>query len=77
MDELAFRHDTFVDAAYEGLRFSRRRDLHGRALEALERRRTEGDGTLDAALALVLGFYFGSSASSRAQDETIRAVATR
>ena len=28
-------------------------------------------GTLDAALALVLGYYFGSSSSSRAKDATI------
>lgn len=29
-------------------------------------------GTLDSALGLVLAFYFGSSASSRAKDETIK-----
>jgi hypothetical protein len=29
-------------------------------------------GTLDAALMLVLGYYFGSSAGSAAKDETIK-----
>lgn len=31
-------------------------------------------GTLDAALGLVLSFYFGSSASSRSKDETIKSL---
>jgi hypothetical protein len=31
-------------------------------------------GMLDAALGLVLGFYFGSSSSSRAKDDTIQAL---
>jgi hypothetical protein len=34
-------------------------------------------GTLDAALGLVLAFYFGSSSSSRTKDETIKHVVTK
>ena len=33
-------------------------------------------GTLDAALALVLGYYFGSSASSARKSETIDKLAS-
>lgn len=34
-------------------------------------------GTLDLALGLVLGYYYGSSASSRTKDETIHAAMTQ
>jgi hypothetical protein len=33
-------------------------------------------GMLDAALGLVLGYYFGSSAGSKGKDDTIRALAS-
>ena len=42
MDELAFRHDVYVDTAYAGLSYRRRRGLHARAAEALETRKAEG-----------------------------------
>ena len=42
MDELAFRHDVYVDTAYAGLSYRRRRALHARAAEALETRKAEG-----------------------------------
>lgn len=32
-------------------------------------------GTIDAAIMLVLGYYFGTSASSRAKDETLATIA--
>jgi tetratricopeptide (TPR) repeat protein len=42
MDELAFRHDVYVDTAYAGLSYRRRRELHARAAEALLQRQAEG-----------------------------------
>jgi class 3 adenylate cyclase/tetratricopeptide (TPR) repeat protein len=38
-----FRHALIRDAAYEGLSFKRRRELHGRVAEALERRNGESE----------------------------------
>jgi predicted ATPase/class 3 adenylate cyclase len=40
-DELSFVHDLFRAVAYEGMSFRRRREVHGRAGDSLERRGTE------------------------------------
>jgi tetratricopeptide (TPR) repeat protein len=50
-----FRHALIRDAAYEGLSFSRRRELHGSVAEVIERR--EGDHPEDAAELLSLHFH--------------------
>jgi class 3 adenylate cyclase/tetratricopeptide (TPR) repeat protein len=51
---LAFRHDLIRATAYEGLSFRRRRIIHGRVAEALERR--AGDRADEAAALLSLHF---------------------
>lgn len=51
---LRFRHGMLRDAAYEGLSYARRRDLHARAGEILERRA----GTNTADIAGVLAVHF-------------------
>ncbi len=56
-DTLRFRHDLFRAAAYEGLSFRRRREIHARVGEALERR--AGDKTDEAAGLLSLHFLEG------------------
>jgi tetratricopeptide (TPR) repeat protein len=53
-DVLEFRHDLFRTAAYEGLSFKRRREIHGRVGAALERR--AGERTDEAAGLLSLHF---------------------
>lgn len=53
-ETLAFRHDLFRATAYEGLSFRRRREIHGRVGEALERR--AGDRVDDATAVLSLHF---------------------
>jgi predicted ATPase/class 3 adenylate cyclase len=50
-----FRHALIRDAAYEGLSFKRRHELHGRVAEVIERR--QGDRPDDAAELLSLHFY--------------------
>jgi class 3 adenylate cyclase/tetratricopeptide (TPR) repeat protein len=50
-----FRHALIRDAAYEGLSFKRRHELHGRVAEVIERR--QGDRPEDAAELLSLHFY--------------------
>jgi len=49
-----FRHALIRDAAYEGLSYKRRRELHGRVAAVIERR--QGEGPEDAAEALSLHF---------------------
>jgi class 3 adenylate cyclase/tetratricopeptide (TPR) repeat protein len=56
-DTLRFRHDLFRSAAYEGLSFRRRRDVHARIGAALERR--AGERTEEAAGLLSLHFLEG------------------
>lgn len=56
-DTLRFRHDLFRSAAYEGLSFRRRREIHARVGEALERR--AGERTDEAAGLLSLHFLEG------------------
>ncbi len=56
-DTLHFRHDLFRSAAYEGLSFQRRRDVHARVGAALERR--AGERTDEAAGLLSLHFLEG------------------
>ncbi|HWQ22802.1 MAG TPA: tetratricopeptide repeat protein [Gaiellaceae bacterium] len=50
-----FRHALIRDAAYEGLSFKRRRELHGRVAEVIERR--AGDRPEDAAELLSLHYH--------------------
>jgi class 3 adenylate cyclase/tetratricopeptide (TPR) repeat protein len=50
-----FRHALIRDAAYEGLSFKRRRDLHGRVAEVIERR--QAGRPEDEAQLLSLHFY--------------------
>jgi predicted ATPase/class 3 adenylate cyclase len=50
-----FRHALVRDTAYEGLPFARRRQLHGRLAETLERR--AGDGASAEAAVLSLHFF--------------------
>jgi adenylate cyclase len=57
-DELRFRHDLFRAVAYEALAVRRRREVHGRVAEALERRAAEN---VDA-FAAVLSLHFFSAA---------------
>jgi tetratricopeptide (TPR) repeat protein len=52
-----FRHALMRDAAYEGLSYRRRRDLHFRAGESIERERTIDDANLDL---LALHFFHGN-----------------
>ena len=51
-----FRHALMRDAAYEGLAYRRRRDLHLRAGETIERQRATDDAHLDL---LALHFFHG------------------
>jgi class 3 adenylate cyclase/predicted ATPase len=51
-----FRHALVRDAAYEGLPFARRRQLHGRLAETIERR--AGDEAAAEAAALSLHFFY-------------------
>ena len=51
---LYFRHDLFRTVAYEGLSFRRRREIHGRLAEVLERR--AGVGAVELAPLLSLHF---------------------
>ncbi len=59
-DVLQFRHDLFRAAAYEGLSFRRRREIHARVGAALERR--AGERTDEAAGLLSLHFLEGGEA---------------
>jgi predicted ATPase/class 3 adenylate cyclase len=52
-----FRHALIRDAAYEGLSFKRRRELHSRVAEVIEQR--QGDRPEDASELLSLHFYRG------------------
>jgi len=51
-----FRHALMRDAAYEGLAYRRRRDLHFRAGETIERQRANDDADIDL---LALHFFHG------------------
>jgi class 3 adenylate cyclase/tetratricopeptide (TPR) repeat protein len=51
---LSFRHDLFRTVAYEGLSFRRRREIHGRVGNVLERR--AGEGAVELAPLLSLHF---------------------
>ena len=51
-----FRHALMRDAAYEGLAYRRRRDLHLRAGETIERQRATDDADIDL---LALHFFHG------------------
>ncbi len=50
-----FRHALIRDAAYEGLSYRRRRELHGRVAEVIERR--QGERPEDAAELLSLHYF--------------------
>ena len=58
---LRFRHNMLRDAAYEGLPYARRRELHARAGEVLERR-AGGDA---AEIAGLLALHFGHALQHR------------
>jgi len=58
---LRFRHNMLRDAAYEGLPYSRRRELHARVGEVLERRA----GPDAAEIAGLLALHFGHAAHHR------------
>ncbi len=62
-DSLRFRHGMLRDAAYEGLPFSRRRELHALAARVLERRA----GKRPAEIAGLLAVHFGH-AGERAEE---------
>lgn len=51
-DGFRFRHTLVRDVAYEGLSYKRRRDLHGRAAEAIERRHAANPGEAAELLSL-------------------------
>src|SRR4051794_14427080 len=57
-----FRHALMRDAAYEGLAYRRRRDLHLRAGETIERQRATDDADLD----LLALHFFHARADERA-----------
>jgi class 3 adenylate cyclase/tetratricopeptide (TPR) repeat protein len=52
-----FRHALIRDAAYEGLSYRRRRELHARVAEVIERRQT--DSVEDVAELLSLHYFYG------------------
>ncbi|MGC8473787.1 MAG: AAA family ATPase, partial [Candidatus Dormibacteria bacterium] len=58
---LRFRHNMLRDAAYEGLPYARRRELHARAGEVLERRA----GSEAAEIAGLLALHFGHALQHR------------
>jgi class 3 adenylate cyclase/tetratricopeptide (TPR) repeat protein len=69
-ESLHFRHDLFRAAAYEGLSFRRRREIHGRVGEALERR--VGDA-IDEAAGLLSLHFLEASEFQKAWDYAVRA----
>jgi predicted ATPase/class 3 adenylate cyclase len=66
-----FQHALIRDAAYEGLPFKRRRELHRRAGEVIERARSSEDANLDL---LALHFFHGH-VRDKAWDYSRRAAA--
>jgi class 3 adenylate cyclase/tetratricopeptide (TPR) repeat protein len=66
-----FRHALMRDAAYEGLAYRRRRDLHVRAGETIEARRATDDADIDR---LALHFFHGH-VRDKAWDYSRRAAA--
>ena len=66
-----FQHALIRDAAYEGLPFKRRRELHRRAGEVIERNRSSEDANLDL---LALHFFHGN-VRDKAWDYSRRAAA--
>jgi len=67
---LRFRHDLFRAAAYEGLSFRRRREIHGRVGVALERR--AGDA-IDEAAGLLSLHFLEAGEFEKAWDYAVRA----
>jgi class 3 adenylate cyclase/tetratricopeptide (TPR) repeat protein len=55
-DTLRFRHNMLRDAAYEGLSYARRQELHGRAAAVLEQRAGARPGDIAALLAVHFGY---------------------
>jgi class 3 adenylate cyclase/tetratricopeptide (TPR) repeat protein len=70
---LRFRHGMLRDAAYEGLSYSRRRELHAKAGEALQRRAGQGS----AEIAGLLAVHFGHAGDHRAAWRYARIAAER
>ncbi len=72
-DVLRFRHNMLRDAAYEGLPFARRRDLHERAGRVLERQA----GGRASEIAGLLALHFGHAGDNRAAWRYARTAAER
>ncbi len=72
-DTLRFRHNMLRDAAYEGLPFARRRQLHALAGEVLERRA----GASSAEIAGLLALHFGHAGRNREAWSYARLAADR
>jgi tetratricopeptide (TPR) repeat protein len=72
-----FRHDLLRDAAYAGLSHARRRELHGHAADAIERRAGDSTDAVAAALALhhelgghpALAFHYARRAGDLARAQ--------
>ncbi|HUJ63887.1 MAG TPA: AAA family ATPase, partial [Acidimicrobiales bacterium] len=72
-DVLRFRHNMLRDAAYEGLPFARRRDLHERAGRVLERQA----GARASEIAGLLALHFGHAGDNQAAWRYARTAAER
>jgi len=72
-DTLRFRHNMLRDAAYEGLSYARRQELHGRAAAALEQRA----GARPADIAALLAVHFGYAGDHQAAWKYARLAGER
>lgn len=72
-DLLRFRHKMLREAAYEGLSYARRRELHARAGQVLERRAGDDPGEIAGLLAL----HFGNAGDHPAAWRYARRAAER
>ena len=71
--EMRFRHSTLREAAYEGLSYSRRRELHAKAGQVLENQ--AGDGAPE--IAGLLAVHFGHAGQHRAAWRYARTAGER
>ena len=71
--EMRFRHSTLREAAYEGLSYSRRRELHAKAGQVLENQAGEGAPEIAALLAV----HFGHAGQHQAAWRYARMAAER
>ena len=70
-DNFFFRHDLFRAAAYEGLTFRRRRDIHARVGQVLERR---FEGRTDEAAGLLSHHFVEAGAGEQAWQYSVAAA---